>query len=460
MGGNGWGEIAFLQGLIAALAVTGGLILLIRGWRGRRVGQEPHCGKCGYNLSGASGNRCSECGASLDERTIVAGVRQRRTGALIAGTVILLIGMAVGTPVARRAYNSVDWYRHYPLSWLQNKLQSGDTKALIEMARRFRDGQLTDDEREQIFAALLTRHRQQPPPGGVYLLSEILARLARDRKLSDDQLNRYLTGLFNVTLSVSPQVRAGQPMTLEVSCEANVGNAMMGLTYVHEVDRITIGGLPLETRRTEHPITKLIGAPARGSRNISFNVPADAELGLGVIVYEAREGLYEQPVFSNPDPEARWWSRPIRVERVIEILPVDAAPAVDWVDDPALRGELLAAFGGVFVAKSFRPDPDRFGIAPEWHKHARPLPVAVAFDVILRIGDVEHNAGAWAFDEAGRVCVNYGPLLSIPDATEGELILRGNLAVAEQSACGLTRIWKGELNLGTIALPAGEGGGG
>ena len=60
--------------LIAGLFVSAALLFL--GLRGRRVGDEPRCRKCRYNLTAAVSAKCPECGIELDRTTVCWGLRR------------------------------------------------------------------------------------------------------------------------------------------------------------------------------------------------------------------------------------------------------------------------------------------------------------------------------------------------------------------------------------------------
>lgn len=67
----------------------------------RRVGSEPTCGQCGYNLTGSESNRCPECGMLFIDAGVIKGrtVGTRRrlwTGiTLILVPAVLLVGTGI-----------------------------------------------------------------------------------------------------------------------------------------------------------------------------------------------------------------------------------------------------------------------------------------------------------------------------------------------------------------------------
>ncbi len=81
------------------LGVVGGVILVVAALTRpkRSVEPGPHCGHCGYNLTGAPSNRCPECGKLFIEAGVVMGLRgptRRRTRLVIAAAVVPLVFVA------------------------------------------------------------------------------------------------------------------------------------------------------------------------------------------------------------------------------------------------------------------------------------------------------------------------------------------------------------------------------
>jgi len=70
------------------LLAAGGWLLLVA--RSRNDDRSPHCGICGYNLTGRASDRCPECGTPLNDDTLSEGPPSRmRWGHFLAGAILL-----------------------------------------------------------------------------------------------------------------------------------------------------------------------------------------------------------------------------------------------------------------------------------------------------------------------------------------------------------------------------------
>ncbi len=147
------------------LAVTGVIapVMLIAGWRGRRVGDEPRCRRCRYDLSGRSDpDRCPECGANLTEpRAVVVGLRRRRPAVISIGLLLLLAG---GSTIGVRSYvasRNLDWRSFAPVSVLVFIGEWGDAAAAAELMNRTSVntagpfGELSDTQGDRVIQMLL-----------------------------------------------------------------------------------------------------------------------------------------------------------------------------------------------------------------------------------------------------------------------------------------------------------------
>jgi hypothetical protein len=146
-------SFAALSTWIWALLAGGffGILLLAVGLWPRRVGTTRFCRRCGYDLTGQSGARCTECGRDVSlPRAWVVGRRVRRPWVIAAGAALLVATLA---PLGLATYvwaRGVDWYPYKPTSWMIWDLVHGgsDTvrRAAMELGARLLIGKLSNDE--------------------------------------------------------------------------------------------------------------------------------------------------------------------------------------------------------------------------------------------------------------------------------------------------------------------------
>ena len=86
--------------LLAFAVMIPAMYLLVSGLRGRRVGDEPHCARCGYILLHLESDVCPECGTGISPANTVHGQKRRRYGRAAAGLVLLALAfLPMLTPV-------------------------------------------------------------------------------------------------------------------------------------------------------------------------------------------------------------------------------------------------------------------------------------------------------------------------------------------------------------------------
>ena len=112
----GW---LFIGGMLIA-----GLLLLIRGWRGRKVGDHPHCRGCEFDLYGLPPDAasCPECGQNIaTPQATLRGAKQRGRKMIAIGLVLLIFGGLSGGFTIWWSTSQASIYAHLPsecLIWL------------------------------------------------------------------------------------------------------------------------------------------------------------------------------------------------------------------------------------------------------------------------------------------------------------------------------------------------------
>lgn len=169
-----------------------GLLTLLWAVFSRRVGSDPHCRRCEFNLSGTvgtpAGSTCPECGSQLDApRALRTGRRPRRTVKLVVGIACLLLGLGGGGVAATR----VNWQPYKPAWWLVRQMDS-QTPAVAqaassELQRRVRVLPKQSSQRSAVIKAFLKRHADITRPFGPRW-EEVFFNLSLNDAFSAEQL--------------------------------------------------------------------------------------------------------------------------------------------------------------------------------------------------------------------------------------------------------------------------------
>lgn len=194
--------------VVKAALLCAALLLLWRGlWPARR-GSEPRCRRCGYNLTGNVSARCSECGAVLDARQVVYGVRRRRPMLAVVGGVCLLL--AVVPILSLSNIQTIEWL---PAEWLILNVRTAGgaeaQRALRELERREQNYGLWDYQRRRLVAAALAEQALPPESTVRTRLIKYLGRLYADNRLTAAEEAQLLAQCAQVKLKVRPRVAVG-----------------------------------------------------------------------------------------------------------------------------------------------------------------------------------------------------------------------------------------------------------
>ena len=201
--------------IVAVAAALAGLVLLIVGVRGRRVGDGPRCRRCGYDVSHSDG-RCSECGAVLEGRAVARGTRRRRWRPAAAGLVLLLAGGALLAVEARR----VEWLPKLPAAVLMPWRDEPDVRA--ELIDRLMAGGLTHSQERTIIADALSG-AGSPRFDPAYL------RILDSGRMDEAEVAAYVRAVLVPTLKLREEVRRGTRPNVAV--QLDVRTPALGRTF-------------------------------------------------------------------------------------------------------------------------------------------------------------------------------------------------------------------------------------
>lgn len=212
--------VAFLSAL-CTLALLYGLGLVVRGVRGERIGDEPRCRRCGFDLSGSEGSeRCAECGTGLQSpHAIGHGLRRSRWRPAIVGALLVAFGGAGFLWIAAGR----SWTAVAPTRWLAAvEYRWSDPQRRMAISReiggRIAKGTAPPDAAMPIVRLAsaeqtrLARSAETGGPSGPY--DEAGLDLAFDAAaaglLTAAELDALLLDAVDISFAFDPPLRAGE----------------------------------------------------------------------------------------------------------------------------------------------------------------------------------------------------------------------------------------------------------
>lgn len=420
---------------VGILGVVVGLIVVLIGWRGRRVGDHPYCRRCGFDLHGKADSTtlCPECGAdTTGSRAVVVGQRHARRRVVAAGlTVVLLAGVPTGLVIADRA-TSFTWLQYRPFGWvLADALQHLGTlnePNAGELHRRYIAGSLSASQTRQLVQAALQAQGDRTQLWS-NVWRDLLELLLRHGHLSPAEVEQYLSQSFAVSAQIKPTLRRGRPARLVIH---SWGDRLAAGTAVHWEQRITAVRLG---------DVEVLPAGTFGSNG---GQPADYfNRGATLDLVVPDGGTSDPTIRLITSVEYRFTPTTISpvtytVSRTVD-LPVRLVngddPADTFAADPAQR---LAMRGAIRAARIVRR-----GDVTVIQMEVEDAPVALAMLACVRMGDSEYPVGAFrvaAGTQTDSVFVERAGLPPIPRGPATDIVLRPS-AEAADTALTLDTYW-------------------
>lgn len=214
--------------LVLLCMLIGGVVLLARGIRGRRMNDHPHCRKCGFDLvglyraddAGAGIVQCPECGTALaTAKAIRIGRRQRRRGSVIAGLFLLLVPIGLGGAWLAGVASKINWVSHFPDWLLVWNLQYGSvtkqTEELQEAMTRIEQGEFDGSLISKVIDRVLEVQGNQqilwdPSWGQLFEIAHA------NGLVTEDQTARYIRQSMNFALDIRSPVAEDEQFVFSV----------------------------------------------------------------------------------------------------------------------------------------------------------------------------------------------------------------------------------------------------
>ena len=135
---------------LTAVFLVCGLVLLVFGWRGRRINDHPICRQCRFDLAGIfpAVTTCPECGTDLaPDKAVCRGARRKRRGPLLIGLVLLLASAGVAGTLVWSWGTNFNWNTIKPVWMLLREARSSGAVggAAVDELRRRIDEDLVGD---------------------------------------------------------------------------------------------------------------------------------------------------------------------------------------------------------------------------------------------------------------------------------------------------------------------------
>ncbi len=197
--------------LVFAGTLLAGLVLTVKGWRGRRLDDHPLCRRCGYDLvASGSASKCPECGSNLSDvkRAVRIGHRRRRPMLAGLGVLILLAGLGGSGAMYWLKSRNFDWNTVKPLWLLRREAEDKQPwKAMYaqrEMLDRLTAGGLSQEQVDSVIDESLTLQADVAATWELWR-GDFIEQAWVDGKTGDDRFKRYLeTAIDQATFLRAP----------------------------------------------------------------------------------------------------------------------------------------------------------------------------------------------------------------------------------------------------------------
>lgn len=458
---------------VAAAMLGAGVALLYLGARGRRVGAEPRCRKCDYNLTGLAGQVCPECSTPLAPRSVIHGTRRPRWGVTALGGLFAVAAITTGFTVAYDQLQGGGVYRYYPFSWVLRGALAGNLDAQDEIERRIIADMLTDAHVATFADIALARQTAQTStaqtgtaqtgtaqtgtaqtstaqPATVQTQRWIdwLDALFLARRLDSARRQRYFEQFLHYQLDARPVIRQGDPLVLAMRSVSR-GPTETVQPYFRELRclSLTVNGEPLDCP----PGVMQYHVGRAGDQWLTvheYRLPA-LDPGTYLVACTVEERLMRQSD-SFRAQMGPYVARTLDLTTRVRVDAADAPDPVHLLQLPAHQAAMQSAVVFEWITQVVRAEGQPCHQIVCANVSAGSPPVPGAFEAFVRTRDNEFALGpVLVGTDLHTGCLDtYQPC--IPEATV-DIILRPSADLARGTP-DLYAIWGGELVYSQIVV--------
>lgn len=427
--------------------------ILHSSWVGRRVGTTPFCAKCGYNLSGRTGEAgpCSECGSDLKvEGAVRIGERQRRWGRFAFG-MFLLVGsvlyVSLFTLGVIQNTNLIPYMPTWYLAWQAERANVPvglDLPApLSELLRRHEHGELSNSQIDSLVNRILGIQADRTKNWNIGW-GDLFEQAWLDGLVSKKQLESYLNQIANdaVSLRVRSKVTHGRPLPIRFESDSARIGTKCHFNLVDSQEELVVRKVGINRNPTEKYVGFIHSAGTSSSTDYALEFSEDELKKMAPGKYElegtSRFSIIDYDWNSNKSKNQYPRLHSVTIQRValFEILPANQT-TLGITRDPTKKP--IAKIDRAVFEGFDKKNPTingRFDVCSAF--------VDTAFDVFVRYDGMEFAQGTVDLERRPRMWRSV-PFRFVTSTMPGsnstlDIILRPNPTRAENSV-GLMDIW-------------------
>lgn len=381
--------------ILIAHSIIAGVVLFVLGFRGRRLNDHPVCRTCRFDLFGLPDDtaHCPECGRDITSpRARRMGVRKRRPVVLTLGVVLLVIGLGLGGVFTWSRARNVDWNPYKPtwlLLWETGTSNAARLDSVInELHARWLRGELSDAAVQTLIADGLARQGDSNATWPVQW-SNLIEDAILQGKVSKEDAARYFQQAIQATIDWRQRIHSGTSWPVRVSMSedrAGDGSSSQRQLWLRRrIKTLRVGDVDLAPAM-RGSISG--GTFSRGGRSAS-SIAMPLSLPDGTYEVDARWTLSIVLRGNDLDAASALAEWEVRQTGLLEIVSPDV-PLVVLSTNDRDREVVSSSIERIRLRLITSPDgrAELFGTI-----EMGPSPVAIAADVIARIGDREWVIG-------------------------------------------------------------------